>query len=165
MDRVLFVLGRSVSVAAPAGMILWLLAHFEIGDTTLLTHASKFLDPLGRILGMDGVILLAFVLALPANEIVIPIILMIYLGQGTLTETGSLLQAREILLSNGWTPITAFCVLIFFLFHWPCSTTLLTIKKETGSLYWTIVAALLPTALGALICITVRTFASLLGFP
>ncbi len=152
-DRTVFVLGRSVAVAAPAGLIIWLLANLSVGDTTLLGHCTDFLDPFARILGMDGVILMAFILGFPANEIVIPIMIMTYLTQGTLTELSSLAEMRALFVSNGWTWATAVCVLLFMLMHWPCSTTLLTVKKETGSIKWTLIAALLPTVFGMIACI------------
>ena len=152
-DRTLFVLGRSVAVAAPAGLIIWLLANLSVGGATLLGHCTDFLDPFARVLGMDGVILMAFILGFPANEIVIPIMIMTYLSQGTLTELSSLTEMKALFVSNGWTWATAVCVLLFMLMHWPCSTTLLTIKKETGSIKWTLIAALLPTAFGMLACL------------
>ena len=151
-DRTLFVLGRAVSVAAPAGLVLWLLANIRAGDMTLLAHCADFLDPAGRFLGMDGVILLAFILALPANEIVIPVILMAYTSSGSLTSFSGFDELRLLLTANGWTWKTALCVVIFMLFHFPCSTTLLTIKKESGSVKWALVAAFLPTLLGAALC-------------
>ena len=163
-DRTLFVLGRAAAVAAPAGLGLWVLANVQVGGVTLLSHLAGFLDPLGRAMSMDGVILAAFLLGLPANEIVLPIILMAYLSQGSLTQLGELSQLRELLLANGWSWHTAVCMALFTLFHWPCSTTLLTVKKETGSWKWTALAALLPTALGAAACVcltlVVRIFTS-----
>ena len=153
LDRTLLVLGRAVTVAAPAGLVIWCLANLPVGDTVLLQLLSDWLDPLGRLMGLDGMILLAFLLGFPANEIVIPIILMTYLSQGTLTELASLAEMKSLFLANGWTWATAVCVLLFMLMHWPCSTTLLTVKKETGSLKWTLIAALLPTAFGMLACI------------
>jgi len=152
MDRTLFVLGRAAAVAAPAGVILWLLANISLGGCPLLSLMAQFLNPLGRALGMDGAILLAFILGFPANEIVLPIVVMIYSMQGSLTELGDLAALKPLLLSNGWTAATALCVMVFSLCHWPCSTTLLTIKKETGSLKWTLLAALLPTAIGLVLC-------------
>jgi ferrous iron transport protein B len=152
LDRTLFVLGRSVAVAAPAGLVIWCLANLTLNDVSLLSHCAAFLDPFATLMGLDGIILMAFILALPANEIVIPIITMAYLSQGTLTETATLAQMKELFVANGWTWATAVSVLIFFLLHWPCSTTLLTIKKETGSLKWTLVAAILPTVMGILLC-------------
>lgn len=151
-DRTLCVLGRAVTVAAPAGLCIWLLANLTLGEVSLLSHCADFLDPFARLMGLDGIILVAFLLGFPANEIVIPIMIMAYLARGSLTEFESLLEMKSLLVANGWTWHTAVCVLIFFLFHWPCSTTLLTVKKETGSLFWTLLAALVPTALGILLC-------------
>lgn len=154
LDRSLFVLGRAVAVAAPAGLLIWLMANITVGGTSLLLHCSAFLDPFARLMGLDGVLLMAFILGFPANEIVIPIALMAYLAQGTLTDISSVTQMKEIFLTNGWTWLTAACAILFSLFHWPCSTTLMTIKKETGSLKWTLLAALMPTTLGVLACMT-----------
>ncbi|MBQ8439998.1 MAG: ferrous iron transporter B, partial [Clostridia bacterium] len=151
-DRTLFVLGRSVVVAAPAGLVIWCLANLTVGDASLLSHCAAFLDPFANLMGLDGIILMAFILGLPANEIVIPLITMAYLAEGSLTETATLWQMKELFVANGWTWATAVSVLIFFLLHWPCSTTLLTVKKETGSFKWTLLAALLPTVMGMLIC-------------
>lgn len=151
-DRILFVLGRAVSVAAPAGIIIWITANVRIGGSTLLSICTDFLDPVGRALGMDGVILAAFILGFPANEIVIPIMLMAYMSSGTLYEYSSLAELRELLVANGWNMMTAVSVMIFSLMHWPCSTTLLTVKKETHSLKWTALAFLVPTVCGAALC-------------
>ena len=155
-DRTLFVLARSLSVAVPAGIIIWLLANVTLDGTTLLTIFSKTLDPVGRIMGLDGVILLAFILGFPANEIVIPIALMIYLSGNTLIDMSSLEAMRQILIANGWTAVTAACTIVFTLFHWPCSTTVLTIKKETGSLKWALFSIIYPTAFGVIICIFIN---------
>ena len=155
-DRTLFVLGRSVAFAAPAGLVIWLLANITVGGASLLSLAASFLDPLGKIMGLDGVILLAFVLALPANEIVIPIIIMSYLSSGTLTDISDLSDLRELFIMNGWTLKTALSMLIFTLFHWPCATTLMTVKKETGKLSYTFLSALLPTLFGALLCMLIN---------
>ena len=152
LDRTLFVLGRAVAVAAPAGLILWILANVKVEGVGLLLWVASALDPVGRIFGMDGVILLAFLLALPANEIVIPVMLMAYTATGSLTDYGSLWELRSILGQNGWTAVTALCVMILMLFHFPCSTTLMTIKKESGHRRWAILAAILPTVLGLLLC-------------
>lgn len=153
LDRTLFVLGRAAAVAAPAGLILWILANITIGDANLLHHCATFLDPFAQWMGLDGAILLAFILAFPANEIVLPITLMIYLSAGTLNEAENLNQMRDILLSNGWTWTTAVSTMLFSLMHWPCSTTLLTIRKETGSIKWTLLSAALPTVLGIAVCV------------
>ncbi len=151
-DRTVFVLGRAVAVAAPAGLLIWLMANITVGETSVLQHCAAFLDPFARLMGLDGVILLAFILGFPANEIVVPIIIMTYMAQGSLIELGSLAQMKELFVANGWTWVTALCVILFSLLHWPCSTTLLTIKKETGSWKWTAVAFLLPTLLGIGCC-------------
>ena len=151
-DRTLFVLGRSVAVAAPAGLIIWIMANITINDVSLLNHCAFILDPFARVLGLDGVILLAFILGLPANEIVIPIVIMAYMNNGSLTELTSLANMRELFIANGWDITTAISVILFSLLHWPCATTILTIKKETGSIKWTVVAVLLPTVLSILVC-------------
>ncbi|MDO4581593.1 MAG: ferrous iron transport protein B [Bacillota bacterium] len=163
LDRTLFVLGRAVCVAAPAGLVIWLLANVNAGELSLLQHTADFLDPAARLLGMDGVILLAFILGFPANEIVVPIIIMTYLAQGSLLELGSLEQMRELFVAHGWTWSTAVSVMLFSLMHWPCSTTLLTIKKESGSLRWTALAALMPTACGVLLCLAFTAIVRLCG--
>lgn len=152
LDRTVFVLGRAASIAAPAGLIIWLMANVRLDGASLLAHCCAFLNPLGQALGMDGVILTAFLLGLPANEIVIPLILMAYLSQGTMAEAQNLVQLRQLLTANGWTWVTALCTMIFSLMHWPCSTTLLTIKKESGSWKWTALAFLLPTVWGMALC-------------
>ncbi len=159
LDRTLLVLGRAATIAAPAGAIIWLLANIKIADTALLLHISTFLDPFARTFGLDGMILLAFILGLPANEIVLPILLMGYTATGTLTQTTSLLQLRLLLLENGWTWVTAVCVCLFSLFHFPCATTLWTIYKETHSAKHTALAFFLPTSIGWLLCfITAQIF-------
>ena len=154
LDRTLFVLGRAAAVAAPAGLILWSLANITVGDATLLSHCADFLDPFAQLMGLDGVILIAFILGFPANEIVIPIILMAYLSQGSLSDISDPTQLLAIFTANGWTPLTAACTVLFSLFHWPCSTTLLTVHKESGSLKWTLLAAALPTTIGIVLCMT-----------
>lgn len=164
LDRTLFILGRAAAVAAPAGLVIWILANVSIGDISLLARFSGYLDPIGHLMGMDGVILMAFILGLPANEIVIPIIIMAYTSQGTLIEPGNLSDLHTLLISQGWTWVTALCTMVFFLFHWPCSTTLMTIKKETGSLKWTCLSILLPTACGVILCMAITAFSRLLTF-
>lgn len=161
-DRTLFVLGRAVLVAIPAGFVIWCLANLSLGGVSLLQHCANALDPFGRILGLDGVILLAFILGFPANEIVLPLTLMGYLSMGTLVETNSLTDLATVLLANGWTQTTALCFLLFSLFHWPCSTTCLTIHKETASWRWTAVAFVLPTVFGVLLCSMVQFVSPLL---
>ncbi|MCI8651921.1 MAG: ferrous iron transport protein B [Oscillospiraceae bacterium] len=162
-DRTLFVLGRAAAVAAPAGLLIWLMANVTVGGATLLTHCAGFLDPFARLMGLDGVILMAFILGFPANEIVVPIILMAYLSQGALLEMDSLAEMRALFLANGWTWVTAVNVMLFSLMHWPCSTTLLTIRKETGSWKWTALAAALPTAAGVGACMIFTALARLVG--
>lgn len=161
LDRTLFVLGRAASVAAPAGMVIWLMANVTAGGVSILEHCAAFLDPFARLMGLDGVILLAFILGFPANEIVIPIIIMAYTAQGSILELDSLAQMKQLFVQNGWTWVTAVSVMLFSLNHWPCSTTLLTIKKETGSLKWTALASAVPTAVGITVCILFNAVAGL----
>ena len=156
LDRTLSVLARAAAVAAPAGAVLWCLANIRLGEVGLLAHMAAALEPLGRFLGLDGAILLGFILGLPANEIVLPVILMIYTAGGSLAEIGDTAALGALLTQNGWTAVTAACAMLFSLLHWPCSTTLLTIKKETGSLGWTVLGAILPTAVGVLACALVN---------
>lgn len=151
-DRTIFVLGRAICSAVPAGAIIWLMSNITIGDTTPLSMVSGFFDPIGRFMGLDGVILTAFILGFPANEIVVPIMIMAYTRSGLMQEASSLLQLKELLVANGWSWVTALCMIIFCLMHWPCATTLLTVKKETGSIKWTVAAFLVPTAAGFIIC-------------
>ncbi len=157
LDRTAAVLSRAVLVAVPAGCLVWLMANITVGGESLLLHAAGFLDPFATLMGLDGVILLAFLLGLPANEIVLPLVMAGYLAAGAPVEIESLHAMRTVFLANGWTPLTALCTAIFFLFHWPCATTLLTVKKETGSWGYTALAALLPTAIGILLCMLVAT--------
>lgn len=161
LDRTVFVLGRAVTAAAPAGLIIWLAANVQIGGESILSICSGAFDPFARIFGMDGVILLAFILGFPANEIVIPIMLMGYLSSGVMTDYENLDSLKNILLANGWTPVTAVCTLIFMLCHFPCSTSLMTMKKETGSLKWTLLGAALPTAVGLILCAAVSGVSNL----
>ena len=151
-DRTLFVLGRAIAIAAPTGLVIWLFANVSFNGITLLTHIASFLDPFATLMGLDGYILTAFILGLPANEIVLPIILMSYLSQGALIELDNISAIGEILRNNGWTIITGINVMIFRLLHFPCSTTLLTIKKETNSWKWTFLAFALPTVCGIVLC-------------
>ena len=158
-DRTLFVLGRAVSVAIPAGAIIWLLANIQVQDASLLQHISLFLDHFAHLMGLDGVILLAFLLGFPANEIVVPIMIMAYLANGSMTDIGDLAVLKELFVNNGWTWVTAICTLMFSLVHFPCATTLLTIRKETQSWKWTAVSFLLPTVLGILLCMGINLLA------
>ena len=162
-DRTLFVLGRAITVAAPAGIVIWIMANITIGDISLLTHCADFLDPFAKCIGLDGYILMAFILGFPANEIVFPIIIMSYMSTGTLLELNSTSELYNLLVANGWTWCTAVCMILFSLMHWPCSTTCLTIKKETQSLKWTAVSFLVPTATGMLICFIFTSVVKILG--
>lgn len=162
-DRTLFVLGRAACVAAPAGLIIWLLSNLYVNDLSLLMHCANFLDPFAKLLGLDGVILFAFILGFPANEIVIPIILMAYMSTGSLTEYQSLSELQNLLVNNGWTWVTALCVMLFSVMHFPCATTCLTIKKETHSIKWTLISFILPTVAGIVICFLVSNGIKLLG--
>lgn len=160
-DRTLFVLGRAVSVAAPAGLLIWLMANVTADGVSILSHCAAFLDPFARLMGLDGVILIAFILSFPANEIMIPIVIMAYMAEGSILDLGSLDELRRLFVANGWTWITAVSTMLFMLLHWPCSTTLLTIKKETGSWKWTALAALIPTGIGVAACMVFTAVARL----
>lgn len=155
LDRTIFVLGRAVIVAAPAGLLIWLMANVHINNISLLMYSSNFLDPFAKLIGLDGVILTAFILGFPANEIVFPIIIMSYMCTGTITELQTPAQLHYLLTSHGWTYITAICTMIFSLMHFPCGTTCWTIKKETKSFKWTLLSFVLPTIVGILVCFTV----------
>ena len=149
LDRTLFVLGRAILVAGPAGLVIWILSH------TILNQLVELLQPLGLLMGLDGAILLAFLLGFPANEIVVPILLMIYLGSGSLVDFENTNALQAILISHGWTQKTAICMILFSLVHWPCSTTCITIWKETKSIRWTFASILIPTLIGVLLCISI----------
>ena len=156
VDRILFVLGRALSVAVPAGILLWILSNIHIADLSLLTYVANFFDPFARLMGLDGYILTAFILGLPANEIVLPIILMCYMQAGSLVDMSNIHSIFEILSNNGWTIVTAINVMLFSLLHFPCATTLLTIKKETKSWKWCFVSFILPTVIGIIMCMIVN---------
>jgi ferrous iron transport protein B len=163
LDRTIFVLMRAIVVAAPAGAITWILANIFIGDLSILAHLSGWLDPFGRLLGMDGIILMAFILGLPANEIVLPIMIMSYVSAGAMLELDSLNALRTLLVNNGWTWLTALSMMLFSLLHYPCGTTLLTIYKETKSMKWTIFSALMPLGVAVIVTLIVAQLAFLLG--
>lgn len=152
LDRTLFILGRAVSVAAPAGILIFLLARITVADASILTHIHVFLEPFGMLMGMDGVLLLAFLLGLPAAEIVLPIAVMLYSGSGVLSPLSDLSSLSALLADNGWTAKTAICFLIFSVLRSPCTTTLLTVKKETGAWRYAFLAFFIPTAFGILAC-------------
>lgn len=162
LDRTIFVLGRAVISAAPAGVIIWILANVTAGDNMLLNYVTDFFDPFGRFIGMDGAIITAFLLGLPANEIVIPIIVMTYAQQGSLAEAAPA-QMLELFTQNGWTWVTAACVIIFTLMHFPCATSLLTIKKEAGGMKWAALAFAIPTICGIAVCAVIANTARLFG--
>ena len=154
-NRTLFVLGRAVTVALPAGIIIWLFTNLTIDGVSIIQICSDFIDPLGHFIGLDGVILMAFLLGFPANEIVVPIMIMIYLSKTTMTDISNLSLLKQILEDNGWTITTAICTILFSLLHFPCSTTCLTIKKETGSFKWMVFTILLTTSIAVIICFIV----------
>ena len=162
MDRTLFVLRRAVTVAIPAGIIIWIFANIHIGDITLLSYISNLLDPLGKLIGLDGFILLAFILGFPANEIVIPILIMSYMTTGKMVEFDELSALGNLLRDNGWTYLTALNMMLFSLLHWPCATTLITIKKETNSVKWTALGFLIPTAIAFVVCFLTTTVYNLI---
>lgn len=156
------VLVRAVKVAAPAAILTWVFANIYIGDTSILLHAVQFLNPFGKLLGLDGYIMLAFILGLPANEIVLPILLMGYLSTGSLTEVDSMIGLKKIFIDHGWTWLTALNMMLFSLLHYPCGTTLVNIYKETKSKKWTFMAFIIPTVIAIIIPLiitqTVRMF-------
>ncbi|MBQ8932341.1 MAG: ferrous iron transport protein B [Ruminiclostridium sp.] len=163
IDRTLVILGRAVAVSAPAGLVIWLLANINVGDSSILNICTDFLDPFGRLLGLDGVIIFAFILGIPANEIVVPIIIMSYTAGGNLTDISDLYALKALLSDNGWTMLTAVNMVLFTLFHYPCSTTCITIYKETKSLKWTMAAIILPTVIGMGVCLITTFAARLMG--
>lgn len=151
-ERAIFVLGRAVSVAIPAGVLIWIVANIEIQGIPILTYLVNFLDPVGLLLGLDGVILLALILGFPANEIVVPIMLMCYLNTSTLIDMDNLNVLKDILVSNGWTIKTALSFIILFMYRFPCSTTLLTIYREINSKLYTFLSVVIPMSIGVLLC-------------
>lgn len=161
LDRTIFVLGRACIVAAPAGLLLWLLTNINIGDISILAAVANFLDAPGKFMGLDGTILTAFIMGFPANEIVMPIAVMLYQSENVIAETGGALELHTILANNGWTSVTAICMMVFMLFHFPCSTTCLTIKKETGSIRYMLLAIILPTLCGIILCSIISCIFSL----
>ncbi|MCL6505714.1 MAG: hypothetical protein K6T59_01690, partial [Bryobacteraceae bacterium] len=164
IDRTIFVLLRAMATAAPAGAVIWLLGNLHWGEQSLAHHFARALEPLGRAIGLDGVVLLAYVIAIPANEIVVPTMLMMYLGTGMMTEVSTFDQIRRILVEeNGWTLLTAVNLMLFSLLHNPCATTIITIWKETRSARWTAVGALMPLTLAFAVTFVVATVVRLLS--
>ena len=159
-DRTLFALGRAAAVAAPAGLLIWLISNIYINDMSILSHCANALNPIGELMGLDGIILMAFILGFPANEIVVPIAIMAYSAQNIITAV-DINVMESIMIENGWSIKTAICFVVFAIFHWPCSTTLLTIKKETKSLKWTIISFLMPTTIGIILCILINAIFSM----
>jgi len=163
-DRTLFVLRRAVHVAAPAGAVIWLMANIHVGDLSILAHGANWLNPLGQLLGMDGYILIAFVLGIPANEIVMPILIMGYMSTGSMIELNSLEALHRLfVVEHGWTWLTALCMMLFSLLHYPCATTLWTLHKESCSLKWTALAALIPLGVAVTVCFVVAQSVRVLG--
>lgn len=160
IDRTLLVLWRAIVMAAPAGGVCWILANVSIADRTLFAHLTSFLDPVGRHIGLDGVILLAYVIAIPANEIVVPTIIMGYMAAGQMTELDSDFELKTLFLQNGWTVLTAICLMLFSLLHYPCSTTTMTIWKETRNIKWTVLSNVMPLAIAGLVCFAVALIGS-----
>jgi len=165
IDRTLIVLGRAVVFAIPAGAVIWLVSNIKIGQLSIAEHLIRWFDPFALFIGLNGVIILAYIIAIPANEIVIPTVLMLTVlnsrlaglgsGAGVMFELDSIEATAEVLRSGGWTVLTGVNLMIFSLLHNPCSTTLYTIYKETQSAKWTAVAALMPIGLGILVCLLV----------
>lgn len=160
-DKILFVLFRAVIVSIPAGLIIWALANIDVNGISLLNILSVKLDPFGKIIGLDGVMLVAFILGLPANEIVLPIALMAYLSTNVMKDYSSIENLSTILISNGWTIKTAICACIFSMFHFPCATTLLTIGKETKSIKYTLLSIITPLLSGIIICTVINALFSI----
>lgn len=163
LDRTWKILSRAIRISAPAGAVIWLMANLQAGEASLLAVCANFLQPLGTLMGMDGVILLAFLLALPANEIVLPIILMGYLATGQMADITDLTALGELLRANGWTACTAVNVMLFSLLHFPCATTLWTIQKESGSVLWMAAGFAIPTCLAVAVCMGVHGIWQLLA--
>ncbi|MGI6119860.1 MAG: nucleoside recognition domain-containing protein [Desulfosporosinus sp.] len=163
IDRTIFVLRRAILVAAPAGAITWVVGNIYIGDLSILAHVANFLQPVAHAIGLDGYILMAFILGLPANEIFFPILIMSYMSTGYMIELDGITELQMLLVSNGWTWLTALCTMLFVLLRWPCATTLLTTLKETGSKKWTLLSFLIPTALAFVVCFIIAQSVRLLG--
>ncbi len=158
LDRTIFVLGRAIVITIPAGIIIWILSNIYINNLSIIEYITNVINPFAKLIGLDGTILLAFILGMPANEIVIPIMLMIYTGGNTLVDYNELYTLKNLLISNNWTSITAIAFLLFTICHFPCGTTLLTIKKETGSIKWTILSIIIPLITGIIICSFIANF-------
>ncbi len=163
-DRTIRVLARAVVVSIPAGIIIWLLTNLSINSHSLIYYLTNIMNPFGLIIGLDGVILMSFILGFPANEIVIPVMLMIYLSNNTMLDINNMNEIKNILITNNWTIKTAICMLIFIVFHFPCSTTMLTIKKETSSTKWTLLSFFIPLLIGVILCLIVNVIFNLASY-
>ncbi len=163
IDRTIFVLGRAVVVAAPAGVITWLLANIMVGEQSILALSAGFLGPFAHTIGLDGFILMAFILGLPANEIVLPILIMSYMSEGAMLELDSIQAMKELFIANGWTWLTTLNVMLLALFHYPCGTTLWTIRKESGSFKWTLLSAVIPTVMGLVLLFVITQTVRFVG--
>lgn len=163
-DRTIRVLARAVVVSIPAGIIIWLLTNLSINSHSLIYYLTNIMNPFGLIIGLDGVILMSFILGFPANEIVIPVMLMIYLSNNTMLDINNMNEIKNILITNNWTIKTAICMLIFIVFHFPCSTTILTIKKETSSIKWTLLSFFIPLLIGVILCLIVNVIFNLASY-
>ncbi len=165
IDRTIFVLWRAIQTAAPAGAVIWILGNIFVGGTSMAQHVANFLNPLGLLIGLDGVILLAYVIAIPANEIVVPTMMMVYMGVGMMTDVPSLEGLRALLVGgHGWTLLTAVNLMLFSLLHNPCATTIMTIYKETRSRKWATIGALMPLGLAFLVTFITASAARLFGW-
>jgi ferrous iron transport protein B len=163
IDRTIYVLIRAVTCAAPAGGLIWIFGNVHVGAQSLMAHVTSWMNPFAVFMGLDGVILTAFIIAIPANEIIVPTIIMAYLAQSQMTELEDLGQLSQLLYANGWTLLTAACTMLFSLLHFPCTTTSLTIYRETGSIRWTILANLMPLGIAVLVCALVAQAVRILG--
>ncbi|MCH7701361.1 MAG: ferrous iron transporter B [Planctomycetes bacterium] len=152
IDRTIVVLGRACICAIPAGALIWILGNVTVGDVSLMTHISEWLTPAAALIGLDGVILVAYIIAIPANEIVVPTLIMGYMATSKMTELDNMAELGQLFHANGWTPVTAACMMLFALLHYPCATTTWTIYRETGSWKWTAWANLMPLTLAILAC-------------
>ncbi len=160
-DRTVFVLCRAAIVAFPSGIVIWLLTNICVGGNTLASYVISFLSPIGKLMGMDGIMLSAFLLGIPANEIVLPLALMMYSSSSVIVSDYSFSAVSSILSSCGWTSVTAICAVVFSIMHWPCSTTLMTIKKESQSFKWAFVSFLLPSLFGFFACVAINALSKL----
>ena len=161
-NRTLFILGKAILIALPAGAIIYILSNVKISDISIITHISNFLNPLGNLMGLDGIILLAFILGFPANEIVLPIVIMCYTQNNILLDIENMEYLKQLFISNGWNIITAISMITFTLFHFPCVNTCLSIKRETKSIKWTLIAVFVPTLIGIILCMLINLIGNII---